>query len=381
MKKRTHWKRIQVLMLLLAAGIMFPCGAARAAMAAGEDDERARVESSIRNGLKWLAARQAAEGAEAGSWETGEARYRSAVTSLAGLAFLANGYLPGDATYGRVVERAMAHVKPGMAPDGYLGQGDRSGMYIHAICTLFGLSYLGMSPQGAADAELAEWCRKSLRVIEDAQKVSRQDFAMGGWRYTPQTDESDVSVTSWQLLVLHAARQCGYEISEDGLDAAIRFINRAYVEQGATSGGQAGFVYRPGVSKTPEPGATGAALFVKSLIERRADERVLKSLAFLERYPPAWGGEQYGGYFFFSSFYMTQGMFQVGEESWERYIAPMRRLLLEHQSGDGSWPYPPDDMRQSQLAGPAYPTAMAILILSLEKQYLPMYQRQAAMFR
>jgi hypothetical protein len=374
---KNGWRRAPVLAFLLAAGLILPRGTA----AADAGDEQARVELAIGNGLKWLAARQAAEGPEAGSWATDEARYRTAVTSLAGLAFLANGYVPGDTAYGRVVERAMAYVKPTMAPDGYLGQGDRSGMYIHAICTLFGLSTLGMSSRVATDAELAEWCRKSVRVIEEAQKVSRLDFARGGWRYTPSTDESDVSVTSWQVLVLHAARQCGYEVDEDGLDAAMRFINGAYREQEAAQGGLAGFVYRPGVSQDPEPGATGAALFVKSLIERQADRRVLKSLSCMERFPPTWGGEQYRGYFFFSSFYMTQGMFQVGDDAWKRYIIPMRRLLLEHQAGDGSWPYPPDDMRQGQLAGPAYPTAMAVLILSLEKQYLPMYQRQAAMFR
>jgi hypothetical protein len=367
------WMGAPLLALLLSAGLMAPRGVA----AAGEDDERAQGEAAIRSGLKWLAARQTVDGAKAGSWEAGEARYQTAVASLAGLAFLANGYLPGDATYGPVVERAMAFVKPSMEPDGYLGQGDRSGMYIHAICTLFGLSCLGMSPQAATDTELADWCRKSIRVIEEAQKVSRLDYARGGWRYTPTTDESDVSVTSWQLLVLHAARQCGYAVYEEGLYAAIRFINGAYVEQG----GVAGFVYRPGVSQNPEPGVTGAALFVKSLIERHADERVVKSMAFLDRYPPAWGGESYGGYFYFSAFYMTQGMFQMGDEPWQRTIAPMRRLLVEHQAGDGSWPYPPDDLRQGQLAGPALSTAMAVLILSLDKQYLPMYQRQSGLFR
>jgi hypothetical protein len=368
------WRRWILLALLLAAGT----AAVRGAEAPGGDEDRARGEAAIRNGLKWLAARQATEGPEAGSWETGEARYRTAATSLAGLAFLANGYLPGDPLYGPVVERAMSFVKPTMGPDGYLGQGDQSGMYIHAICTLFGLSYFGMSPKAGMDVELADWCRKSIRVIEDAQKVSRLDFARGGWRYTPYTDESDVSVTTWQLLVLHSARQCGYDIDEDGLYAAIRFINGGYMEQ---EGGLGGFVYRPGVSRLPEPGATGAALFVKNLIERQADERVRKSLLFLDQYPPAWGGEQYGGYFFFSAFYMAQGMFQTGDETWERFIVPMRRLLIENQAGDGSWAYPPDEMRQSRLAGSSFPTAMAVLILSLEKQYLPMYQRQSGMFR
>jgi hypothetical protein len=365
-----------ILALLLVAGGLPARGAD-----AGPDEERSRGEAAIRNGLTWLATQQVAEGPEAGSWETGEARYRSAAASLAGLAFLANGHLPGDPVYGPVVERALAFVKPGMGPDGYLGQGDQSGMYIHAICTLFGLSCLGMSTNAAADAGLAEWCRRSVRLIEEAQKVSRRDEARGGWRYTPSTDESDVSVTSWQLLVLHAARQCGYAVDEDGLSAAVRFINGAYREEGTGTVAVAGFVYRPGVSRHPEPGVTGAALFVKSLIERRADERVVKSLAFLERVPPAWGGEAYGGYFYFSSFYMAQGMFQMGDGPWGRFIGPMRRVLVEHQAGDGSWPYPEDDMRQGRLAGPALSTAMAVLILSLDKQYLPMYQRQAGLFR
>ena len=83
----------------------------------------------------------------------------------------------------------------------------------------------------------------------------------------------------------------------------------------------------------------------------------------------------------FGAFYMTQGMFQIGDPAWERYFTPLRALLLDHQAGDGSWPFAPDDAHQGRLAGPAYSTAMAVLILSMEKQYLPMYQRQAAMFR
>ncbi|NQT92416.1 MAG: terpene cyclase/mutase family protein [Lentisphaerae bacterium] len=348
---------------------------------AAEEDPRIRAQAALQSGLKWLAECQVTEGPEAGSWETSEPRYRAAITSFAGLAFLANGHLPGRGEYGVVIQRAMDYVRNSMAPDGYLGQGDQSGMYIHAICTLFGLSYLGMSSEPVSDLELADWCRKSLRVILEAQKVSRAAYAQGGWRYTPHTEESDVSVTSWQLLVLHAARQCGYAIEDDAIDAALRFVNGAFIEQPETpSGPRAGFVYRPSVSQDPEPAATGAAVFIKSLFERHEDARVGKSLNFLATYPPSWGGEQYGGYFFFSAFYMTQGMFQIGEPVWGPFIDAMRGVLLEHQVGDGSWPYPADDMRQSQLAGPAYPTAMAVLILSLEKQYLPMYQRQKGLF-
>jgi hypothetical protein len=342
-----------------------------------------QVQAAVAGGLRWLAEHQVREGPDAGSWESHNPAYRAATASLAGLALLANGNLPGEGEYGENVQQAMRYVMATMTPDGYLGQGDRSGMYIHAICSLFGLSYLGMAADPEREPELAEWCRKSVGVIVEAQQIKRQDVARGGWRYTPYTDDSDVSVTSWQLLVLHAARQCGYNIDDAVTESALRYVNRAYVElPGETpdSPSTPGFLYHPGVSQSPEPAVTGVAVFIKSLLERGQDERIRSSLGYLERFPPTWGGPQYGGYFFFASFYMTQGMFQVGDETWAGFSPAMQRVLLDHQAGDGHWPFPPDNAPQSRLAGDAYPTAMALLVLSLDKQYLPMYQRQKQMF-
>lgn len=364
----------------------FICPILLACMAAGwavgaVPDPRVQAQAAVASGLRWLAAHQVSSGPEAGSWETGEPRYRSAVASFAGLAFLANGHLPGEGEYGQVVEQAMRYVQGTMAADGYLGQGHGAGMYIHAIATLFGLSYLGLAPDAAAERDLAAWCRRSLRVIAEAQKVSRPDYARGGWRYTPSSAESDLSVTSWQLLVLHAARQCGFEVEDGSIEDALRFIDGAYVAvPDGPAGPGGGYVYRPGLSRGPEPGVTGAAVFIKSLFERREDAHQNAALTYLAGYPPAWGGAQYNGYFFFGAFYMTQGMFQIGDPAWNRYYTPLRTLLLEHQAGDGSWPFAPDDALQGQLAGPTYSTAMAVLILSMEKQYLPMYQRQKRLF-
>jgi hypothetical protein len=198
------------------------------------------------------------------------------------------------------------------------------------------------------------------------------------------------------MLVLHAARQCGYRIDPSVLDAALAYINRAYTEvkpkHSAANDGTlretvpparnraTGFVYRPGVSIEPEPSATGVAIFIKSLFEKEADEKVRESLKFLRRSPPAWGGKQYGGYYYFALFYISQGMFQVGGGAWERYRDAVFEILIKHQNGDGSWPFPPDNRAQSRLTGDSYPTALSILVLSLEKQYLPMYQRQKSLF-
>jgi len=346
-----------------------------------------RRRGAIAAGLRWLGEHQVRSGAEAGSWQAMTASYRPAIASLAGLAFLANGHLPGDdGPYGETLSVTLKYVMGAMAPDGYLGQGDRSGMYIHAICSLFAFSCLGMQADEAREPELAEWCRRSLDVIVEAQRVSKASLDVGGWRYDPYTSESDVSVTCWQMLVLHSARQAGFDIEESIFRAAHGYLNRAFhvIEaapggDGATSGG---YLYRPGFSRDPEPSATALVMYIQTLFDAADDARTQQAMTYLRRYPPAWDGEHYGGFFYFASFYMMQGMFQVGGEAWDWFGPRMALVLLDHQSGDGSWPYPPNNAKPALMreTGAAYPVAMAVLMLSLDKQFLPMFQRQRRLY-
>ena len=366
---RTVWRAI----ILVGALAAVPAQAAGPESAVDAPDAR-QVQAAVDSGIRWLVARQIKDGPDAGRWPS--PGYPTAVASFAGLALLANGHLPGQGETGQALDRAMRYVQTSMAPDGYLGAPGDS-MYVHAVSSLFGLSYLGMSPDTEREKVLAGWCRKSVDLIVRAQKVRKADAEKGGWRYSPATAESDVSVTSWQLLVLHSARNCGYEIDRQVFDDALAYINSAFMEQ---AGGRAGFVYRPVSSPSPEPGITGTALFIKSLIERERDEKFRKSQAFLRAFDPAWGGEQYKGYFYFVTFYMAQGVFQTGEDAWREFAPAIQRLLLDHQLSDGSWEFPPDTL-EAAAAGDAYATAMAVLLLSLDKQYLPMYQRQSGLFR
>ncbi|MEI6210392.1 MAG: prenyltransferase/squalene oxidase repeat-containing protein [bacterium] len=347
--------------------------------------ETARIEGATAGGLRWLADHQITNGASAGAWAVNSANYRPAIASLVGLAFLSNGHLPGTNTpYARVVAGALKHVTSTMASDGYVGQGDQSGMYIHAISTLFVLSCYGMQSDEALDPELASWCRRSLDVILRAQQTQKSFTERGGWRYEPYGEQSDVSVTCWQLLVLHAARQAGFEVEMPVYNAALSYLNRAYVpvkaekEKGAPAGG---YLYRPGFTQDPERPATALVLFIQSLFDAGNNQRTQAALEFLRRYPLTWDGSQYNGYFYFSGFYMMQGMFQIGGAEWNSFGPRMANLLLDHQNGDGSWPYPPNSLREDmQTTGPAYPVAMSVLMLSLDKQYLPMYQRQRRIY-
>jgi len=368
--KEPVWRGLGRLSAALGLSLwLLPAAAGAASPATDEAQARAAVEGALR----WLAASQIQEGDGAGGWAAPKPEYRPATAGLAGLAFLANGHTPAEGEHAGVVRAALRFVLARQAPDGYFGQGDASGMYIHAICSIFSLSCLGMTGVADDEPDLAGRCGRAVRVILDAQQVRRSPAEGGGWRYTPYTSESDLSVTSWQLLALHAARQCGYAVGDTVFRDALRYLDQAYVEVDEE---RAGYVYRPGFSTRPEPSLTGTALFVRSILEPDDDRGRDKLMRFLDAFPPGWGGEQYRQYFFFASFYMAQGMFQVGGERWEGFRQAMRDVLLSHQAGDGHWPFTPDNAPQSRLAGPAYPTAMAVLILSLDRQFLPMYQRQ-----
>ncbi len=362
---------------LLLTFVLAPLAAiAQDAPAPSAAPEQEQVRTAIDGALKWLATHQVVEG-DKGYWDC--PRYQTATASFAGLAFLANGYKPGEGEYGAVIDRAMNFVRASMDPQGYLGGKDNS-MYVHAVCTLFGLSYLGQVENPEKEVELAQWCRKALEVVVKAQIVRKSPAEQGGWRYTPSTTESDLSVTSWMLLVLHAARQCGYDMDDRVFQSAMRYVNSGFVEHAKKNedGSQEvtrGFVYRPGISQQPEPAVTGVAVFLKALLEEEPDDRVAASLEYLGQFSPEWGGPQYKGYFYFGTFYMVQGMFQVGGEPWDEFNGRIQRILLDHQEGDGRWDFPPLNAAQSKDAGTAYGTAMGVLILSVDKQYLPMYQR------
>jgi len=396
---------------LLIAGLLalalIPAAPPAAAQERLAPPEPARLQAAIDAGLAWLAEHQAREGSDAGSWSSPQ--YPSATTSLAGLAFLANGHLPGEGPYGAVVERAMDYVQKTMTEDGYLGAiGDT--MYVHGLATLFGVSYLGMAEGPERNAELAAWVRRSVRLVVEAQQVPKRPVEQGGWRYTPHARDSDMSVSTWMILLLHAARESGYPVEDAVFEQAMSYVNGAFYEpekeqdeheetggdQEETAGededegeGQgedradqgleapAGFVYRPGISRKPEAGVSGTALLLKRLLEPRRDAKMDAAVNLITRQPPSWGGPHYKGYFFFGAFYQAQGLFQMGGPAWEQFHAHLAHLLLERQQGDGAWGFPPDNRTQSRLAGEAYPVAMAVLLLSIDKQYLPMFQRSA----
>ncbi len=322
----------------------------------------ARMELAVQSGLAYLASRQKADGSFACD------KYPAAVTGLACLAVLAH-------RDDRLPEKHEAMLRQGL--DFILRQQDENGMvgsslYEHAIATLVALQMLGMG-EPDEDSRLAAFCRKAVAVTLEAGQVRKSRRAQGGWAYEPTSKQSDLSNTSWQVLVLFSANQCGFEVPPGLYEEALKYVQRCRQKEGY--GYKPAFTQRSGKAHRS---LTGVALFLKSILDPASLERDWQVLDWLTAVPPSWGGKQYRGYFFCASFYLTQGMFQLGGERWETYYDQLVAVLLEHQESDGHWPLPHDNLEESRKAGPVYATAMAILQLSLEKQYLPIYQRQKA---
>ncbi|MEO1278686.1 MAG: prenyltransferase, partial [Planctomycetota bacterium] len=100
------------------------------------------LDESINRGLVFLASQQNEDGSFGdGSWGRGVA-----VTSLAGLAFMADGHMPGRGRYGEQVRRALDYVLDRSSESGLLADDQApSPMYGHGFAALFLGEVYGMS--------------------------------------------------------------------------------------------------------------------------------------------------------------------------------------------------------------------------------------------
>jgi hypothetical protein len=84
-------------------------------------------------------------------------------------------------------------------------------------------------------------------------------------------------------------------------------------------------------------------------------------------------GEDDHEHWFYSCFYSSQAMFQLGGRYWREFYPTMAKTLISNQRRDGSWDRDCHDYDHQ--FGQAYTTALAVLALSPPYQLLPIFQR------
>ncbi len=309
-------------------------------------------DAVVERGLKTLVALQSPDGAMGDG---------AGITGLAGMALLAGGHTPTRGRYREASAKALQYViKAQDRMTGYLGSG-MGNMYAHGFATLYLAECYGMSP----DPQVKTALEAAIDLIHRSQNSE------GGWRYMPAPIDADISVTICQIMAIRAANNVGIggERNRLVIDRALAYVRRCANTDGSfnytvTSGGGWGTNGPEGVPRC----AAGTMSLIGAGIYDTSDPVLGPALRFLNRHVEAHLSGR-GDWYWYGQYYAAQALFHSPDpEDWDRYWAKAWKTIADLQNEDGSWTQP-------ESYGPPYASAMALIILQIPNNYLPIFQR------
>jgi hypothetical protein len=314
-----------------------------------------RTDRAIDMGLVYLSGRRHRDGSFGTNAYTGNI----AVTSLGALAFMAAGHQPNRGAYGQIVTDALRFVlRHEIDRTGYLhnpsGTTQHGPMYGHGFGTLFLAEVSGMVQDKALREEVHQALRRAVKLTLESQNGE------GGWRYTPNSREADISVTICQIMALRAARNAGVDIPKSKVDKCVAYVKLCQDQR------QGWFRYNLQGGLGPQQAfartAAGVvALYSAGIYEGREVELGLNYL--IANKPISFHPDIH---YFNGHYYAVQALYTAGGKRWEEWFPGIRDELIDAQGSDGSWT---DSICKH------YGTAMACLILQIPNNYLPILQK------
>ena len=337
-----------------------PLGLAAAAAAEDDDPERTAAElitppteEAIERGLAWLAKRQNPDG----SFGSGDYLGNAAVTALCGLALMAGGSTPDRGPYGAEISRTVDFLTANTQQGGFIttARPSHGPMYGHGFATLFLAQCYGESKR----PELREKLISAVKLIINTQNKE------GGWRYRPQRADADISVTICQVMALRAARDAGLFVPNETIARCVDYVKKSQNEDGGFS-----YMLRQGDSAFARSAAGVVALYSAGVYE---GTEITKGIRYLNQFRPQKGTVRKESYYYYGQYYAAQAMWQAGGNDWKQWYPAIRDELTQwpgdgeyRQRDDGSWTSP---------YSPEYATAMALIVLQLPENCLPIFQR------
>jgi len=310
----------------------------------------AATERAVLAALRWLKANQQPEG----GWECGNGGPVTGA-AFATLAFLGHGETVDSAEFGVTVQKALELLVGSVHQDGNV-----TGNMYHQALVVFALAEgYAMTGSPALKAPL----ERGAKFIVQSQKVQKeQAMHVGGWRYGPNDPTSDLSVSGWQIMALKSAANAGVEIPPETSDKAVKYVWAMY--------GKPGFGYD---YPTTSPPMTAVGCLCMQFLGHGDDERVETALKWLREQQPDW--ESAAGWAMYFMYYLTQTMFQGGDQFWPKWNEQMREMLIRSQASDGHWDPPPKSGEVGPMGKtPVYATALGALMLETYYRFLPMYE-------
>ncbi|MEQ1852627.1 MAG: prenyltransferase/squalene oxidase repeat-containing protein [Chthoniobacteraceae bacterium] len=297
------------------------------------------VERIYEKGLKYLVAAQNADGSLPGQYGT-----EPGVVGMALMAFLAHGDDPNHGPQKKAIARCIDYIiKQSNEETGYIG----SSMYNHGFATLA----LAEAYGAVHDDRIAPALKKAVALILTSQEKNR----FKAWRYSPDAQDADSTVSGACFVALIAARNAGLKVPDTAIADALKF----YADCQNPGDGGIGYMPRSG----SHGGATTAIGVAAFAYARKKDV-----VTFIKALKAMKGNEDGngGGYPFYYDYYAAQGFFQGDFQAWVGWNDRQVKRLSELQNDDGSW---------DAGLGPGTCTALALLSIALNYRYLPIYER------
>ncbi len=340
-----------------AGFVVSACSAQAPAVRFGEVVPR-DVREIYDRGLQYLASIQS----EAGDWKNG-GEQGPGVTGLCLMVFLASGEDPNFGLYSNNVRRALRSII-GTQPEstGFYGgaMGGHGSMYNHGFAMLaMAEAYGAVDDRNlwSGNEPIRRTIGQSLELAVRAAVTSQKKNSFGGWRYSPDGNDADTSVSGAVLVGLLAARNAGIEVPDEAIDKAINYFTKMTSTAGHVgySGGFGGF------DESFARISIGTLVYA---VARRKDLPQFKAtIGYLSQRIEGAAQDHYAEY---TRYYQAQALFQGDVEAWEKWNKLLVRQLKLVQAADGSI--------QGQF-GTALGTSMSCLALALNYRFLPIYER------
>ena len=347
------------------------------------------LDASVERALAWMVTRQRADG----SFRS-HGNGQPAVTSFCVMAFLSQGESPSNGKYQKELTQAIDFIADQQQPNGLIAtlapiktpisrKPDPTlheyipvtAVYNHAISALaLSEAYGECSPEQSE--KIAPVIKKAIAATIEMQKWGgKQANEVGGWRYLDKRhpEDSDLSITGRQLMFLRSAKNAGFEVPDNSIDAAVRFIESCFNEEEgvhryviaypksctrAMAGAGILALAHAGKNNTKQAKLSGDWILSRDFTDYNDDTAKYKLTWIRDRY-------HYG------MILCTQAMYQLGGKYWQQFFPPLVKTLLANQNANGSWP--PE--RGDEVYGSVYSTSLCVLSLSVPNQMLPIFQR------
>lgn len=331
----------------------------------------AEYRQAIANGLDWLVKQQNKDG----SWPSVERQGDVTCTAAAGLALLMEGSTAAKGKYSANIKQAVEWLMKECQQDGLIGLNVREDRLGYMTAQGWAVLFLGsvLAREERSDGKGLEGRLAKVRQQEMATVLKRAvDFIVkaqaknGGWGVTSLSLD-DAESTLAQILALRAAQHASIDVSRESMQKAY-----AYLETMTTPrGGMPFSSLNAGKSGSERPGLTIAA-FACTYGSKEVSADLLKKWLGYCQFTLTTQTSQSK-----ELFHLAIAVHGLGDDGHAKLLGkepPVRTWSKYRDVLLSRFRTPPGTAHRGWNASPTFGTAISLIVLQLDNDYLPVFQ-------